>query len=117
VLSKNKPDRVFIGPRVGRGGDADGGTHSTLGLGTGFETLLTGCSLFDNVDAGFEVYYPTYCFLSQTIWFGGGVFISYNFQSTKLRRAGAVRTVWALHGCLGLPFDNGAPIPRIRSHS
>ena len=78
-LSKHKPYRVFIGPGFGFRGESDGDPHTTVGLGTGYETSLTGNSIFENVTGGVEVYYPTYYFLTNTIWFGGGVFISYNF--------------------------------------
>ncbi len=78
-LTKHRPYRVFIGPGFGFRGESDGDTHSTFGLGTGFETSLTGGSIFENVSGGVEVYYPTYYFLTNTIWFGGGLFISYNF--------------------------------------
>ena len=78
-LTRNKPYRVFIGPAFGIRGESDSDTHTMLGLGTGFETSATGNLVFENVSVGAEVYYPTYNFLSQSIWFAGGVFISYNF--------------------------------------
>ena len=78
-LTKNKPYRVFIGPAFGVRGESDSDNHTMLGLGTGFESSSTGNIIFENVSMGGEVYYPTYNFLSHTIWFAGGVFISYNF--------------------------------------
>jgi hypothetical protein len=78
-LTKHKPYRVFIGPGFGVRGESDGDTHATLGIGTGFETSLTGNAMYENVTGGVEVYYPTFYFLTSTIWFGGGIFISYNF--------------------------------------
>jgi hypothetical protein len=54
-LTRNKPYRVFIGPGFGTRGQSDADTHTTIGLGTGFETSLTGSSIFENVTAGSEV--------------------------------------------------------------
>jgi hypothetical protein len=78
-LTKNKQYRVFIGPAFGIRGESDSDNHTMLGLGTGFESSTTGTIIFENISVGAEVYYPTYNFLSQSVWFAGGVFIAYNF--------------------------------------
>jgi hypothetical protein len=78
-LTKNKPYRVFMGPGFAVRGESDGDTHTNIGLGTGFESSWGGTTIFENMSAGVEIYYPTYYFLSNTVWFDGGAFISYNF--------------------------------------
>ena len=78
-LAKHKPYRVLIGPGIGIRGQSNGDGHAAAGLGFGFESSLTGNTIFENVTGGIIVYYPTYYFSDNTIGVGGGIFISYNF--------------------------------------
>lgn len=78
-LTKRQDFRVFIGPGFGVRSISTESSHTTLGLGTGVESPVTGNSVYQNVTGGVTVYYPTYFFLSKNISFAGAVFISYNF--------------------------------------
>lgn len=78
-LTRTNAFRVFIGPGAGLYGGSGQTPLFVFGFGVGFELPVTGMTIFENISAGGEVFYPTFWSKSGNITVGGAIYTAYNF--------------------------------------